>query len=73
VDLYFLLKYHFKFKQVSDRARELFGPLFNVKLFKEQLSYFEDIDYSEKVEFAGKSVSADVIKDFLTKTAVEAF
>jgi hypothetical protein len=72
VDLYFLLKDHFTLGKIADRAVELFGLTFNRKLFQEQLSYFEDIDYSEEVEFAGEAVPSDNIKDFLTQAATEA-
>ena len=44
VDLYFILKNHFTVKQISDRTSELFGQLFSEKLFRAQLSYFDDID-----------------------------
>jgi len=51
VDLYFLLSEHFTLKDVSRKASELFGELFSEKLFRAQLSYFDDIDYSEEVEY----------------------
>ena len=51
VDLYFLLTEHFALKEVSDRAVEIFGELFSEKLFRAQLSYFDDIDYTEEVDF----------------------
>src|SRR5680860_54502 len=47
IDIYFILKDHFTIHQISERTSELFGPLFSEKLFRAQLSYFEDIDYSE--------------------------
>jgi len=69
VDLYFLLKDHFSLPQISRKSRELFGSLYNEKLFREQLCYFQDIDYSEKVDFVAQSVSDDEIKRFLTDVA----
>jgi hypothetical protein len=73
VDLYFLLNKHFTIHQVENRAKALFGPLFNEKLFREQLSYFDDIDYSEVVEFVGSAVSMDSVKKVLVQKAVEKF
>ena len=51
VDLYFLLTKHFTIAEISDRATELFGELFSEKLFRAQLSYFDDVDYTEQVEY----------------------
>ncbi len=47
VDLYFLLKFHFSLEEITSRTKDIFGSYFNPKLFREQLCYFEDIDYSE--------------------------
>jgi len=38
---------------------------FNEKLFREQLSYFDDVDDIESVEFIAKEIPGDEIKDFL--------
>jgi hypothetical protein len=43
------------------------------KLFREQLSYFKDIDYSEKLEYMGEEVKAEVIKKFLIEKAIIPF
>lgn len=51
VDLYFLLKNHFSIEQISARATEIFGDAFSEKLFRAQLCYFEDVDYSEEVDW----------------------
>jgi hypothetical protein len=73
VDLYFLLKDHFDLKTVSRRAKDIFGRFFNEKLFREQLAYFEDIDYREEIEFMGKDIAEKEIRDFLTETALAPF
>lgn len=73
VDLYFLLKFHFSLKEISARTKEIFGSLFNPKLFREQLCYFEDVDYSEEIEYVSKGVSDDVIKRFLINVATVPF
>ena len=71
IDIYFILKDHFTIHQISERTSELFGPLFSEKLFRAQLSYFEDIDYSEPVEFLGSPVTDDEIKNFLIDKATD--
>jgi len=73
VDLYFLLKYHFSFKQISNRAIELFENYFNERLFKEEISYFKDISYSEQIEYVGTPIPEEEIKEFLIDVATEPF
>ena len=51
VDLYFLLTSHFSIETISAKASAIFGDLFSEKLFRAQLSFFDDIDYTESVEF----------------------
>ena len=51
VDLYFLLKEKFTIGEICHRAVEIYGDLFSDKLFRSQLSYFEDVDYTEEVDF----------------------
>jgi len=46
VDLYFLLNFKITLHQLIEKAKEIFSSHFNSKLFREQLCYFEDIDYS---------------------------
>ncbi len=65
VDLNFLLKSFFSIEQITKKAEEIFGDLFSSKLFRQLLSYFEDIDYSEEVEFVGEEIPREEIKSFL--------
>lgn len=51
VDFYFLIKDHFTITEISRRAEELFGGMFLEKLFRAQLSYFGDVDYTEEVDY----------------------
>lgn len=51
VDLYFILSNHFSIDDISTHASELFGELFSEKLFRSQLCYFDDVDYSEAVDW----------------------
>lgn len=66
VDLYFLLKEQFALDQISQRAIEIYGDLFSDKLFRSQLSYFEDVDYTEEVDYIISSPPTDdEIKQYL--------
>lgn len=51
VDLYFILKDYYSLAEISNRAEQIFGELFSEKMFRAQLCYFEDIDYTEEVEY----------------------
>lgn len=74
VDIYFILKNNISFKEISNRAVELFQTFFNPKLFKEQLSYFHDIDYTEEVVYLPeKEVSEEEIKGYLVDIATRKF
>ena len=72
-DLYFILKNHYGLRQISDRSSEIFGKLFSEKLFRQQLCFFNDINYSEKVEFVSDEVSDEEIRIFLTDIATTHF
>lgn len=71
VDLYFLFKNYFTVEQVSAKAVELFKGRFNAKLFREQLSFYDDVNYEEKVFYMPDFERSDEeIKAFLTKVAI---
>ena len=72
VDLYFLLTRYFSLPEVVGKSIELFGELFSEKLFRAQLSYFADVDYTESVEYlAANPPSDDEIKATLTRISLE--
>jgi hypothetical protein len=48
VDLYFILKQH-SFSDIVTRFQEIFARLFSEKLFRERLSYFNDINLTRKL------------------------
>jgi len=73
VDLYYILKDHHDLKELSVRAAEIFGTYFNEKLFREQLCFFDDIDFSEKVEYMGDEINEEEIKKVLVDTATTKF
>ncbi|MDR3339752.1 MAG: nucleotidyl transferase AbiEii/AbiGii toxin family protein [Candidatus Symbiothrix sp.] len=69
VDLYFLLRDHFSIDEISQRAGEIYGELFSAKLFRAQLAYFEDIDYTEEVEYLVSAPKLGEIKEELIEKA----
>lgn len=72
VDLYFLLTQHFQTSEVTEKAIAIFGDLFSEKLFRAQLSYFDDVDYTEEVEYlVAAPPSNEVIKAKLTQIALD--
>jgi len=72
IDLYFILKDFYTITEIANKADEIFKELFSEKLFRAQLCFFEDIDYSEEVEFMnGLDVSEEVVKNFLIDIATE--
>ena len=72
VDLYFLLKEHFTIEDISTCATELFGDLYSEKMFRAQLCYFEDVDYTEEIDYIIPNPPSDKeIREFLTIIAKE--
>lgn len=60
------------FFKVLGKTKEIFGREFNEKLFREQLSYFEDIDYSEAIGFLpGFFAGNEVIKESLKEISLQ--
>jgi hypothetical protein len=64
VDLYFILKEHHSFDEISTKTQEIFEGLFSAKLLRQQLCYFNDIDYTEAVAYCIDPIADEVIKDF---------
>lgn len=69
VDMYFLLKYYFSLHDIEQKAKELFKEAFSRKLFRQQLAYFKDIDYSEVVLFVKEEPTKSEIETFLIEAA----
>ncbi|MDP3740881.1 MAG: nucleotidyl transferase AbiEii/AbiGii toxin family protein [bacterium] len=66
VDLYFILKDFYKWPEITGKAKELFSSEFNEKLFRIQMTYFDDVSYAEEVEFMpGFEIDQKIIKDKL--------
>lgn len=71
IDLYYILKYHYSIKQIAEKSDLIFGQLFSEKLFRAQLSYFDDIDDSEPIEFLVQQPNDIDIKEFLIEKAID--
>lgn len=72
VDLYFILKDNYSVSEITAKGKEIFGNEFNEKIFRTQLAYFEDIDYSEEVIFKkGIELTSQKIKKALIKFSLE--
>ena len=68
VDLYFIMKDFHGLNEIIKKAKKLFGNEFNTKMFKVQLSYFDDVNYAEKVVYKkGFEVTDDEIKKALVE------
>lgn len=67
VDLYFVFQHH-TLQKVVDKTNSIYGRgEFNERLFREQLAYHQDLDYSETIEYLpGFAVDNETIKQKLT-------
>lgn len=73
VDLFFIIRDHHSIKEVSEKASLIFNGLFSEKQFRSQLSFFDDIDYTEQIEFLVPGISTDEIKAYLIEKAIDIF
>ena len=72
VDLYFILKANHTVSEITAKGVEVFGKEFNEKIFRTQLAYFEDIDYTEKIIYKeGFSIDDEAIKKALVEFSLE--
>lgn len=63
VDLYFIMKDCHHIGEIVKRAKKLFGAEFNEKVFRAQLAYFKDVDYSEKIIYTkGFEIQDDSVR-----------
>lgn len=70
-DLYFILKYHYSFQEIAEKAKELFGEMFSEKLFKMQLGYFKGINYDEEVVYLIPNPPTEAeVQEFLTEISI---
>jgi len=71
IDLYFIIKYHKSIKNIIETADNIYGELFSEKLFRAQLSYFDDIDMSEPIDFLVPEISAEKVKNYLINVSTD--
>jgi len=72
VDLYFILKFHFSFKEIANKAKEIFKEEFIEKQFIAQLGYFKGINYNEEVTYLiPNPPNEEEIHAFLIDVSVE--
>ena len=69
VDLYFIMKKYGGIAKIVSKAKQIFDSEFNEKLFRSQLVYFKDIDYSEKII----SMKGFEVKDAVIKKGLKEF
>lgn len=71
VDLYFIIKHRHSIADIIGQARQIFKQEFNEKLFRVQLAYFPDIDYTEQVIFMpGFAVDDAIIQQELLESSL---
>ena len=72
VDLFFLLRDTCPLQPICQEAGRIFGGSFSDRLFRGQLSFHADIDYSETVDFMpGSAVDPEAIRAFLVDRSLE--
>ncbi len=72
IDLYFVMRDYFPVDKIIKRAKGIFGNEFNEKIFRAQLAYFKDIDYSEKIIYMkNREVDDKIIKKALADFSLE--
>lgn len=71
VDLFFILKTLGSIDGIVRKAKEIFGGLFNVKLFAEQLCYFADLNWEQDIDYLVPCPDKEEIKSFLVQIALD--
>lgn len=72
VDLYFIISKYHSIEKIIDKGKKIFKSEFNERIIREQLSYFDDINYSEEVEFMkGFEMSDTIIKKALVEFSLK--
>lgn len=72
VDLYFVLNANHTVSEITAKGVDIFGNEFNEKIFRTQLAYFEDIDYSEQIIYKnGFKIDDEIIRKALVEYSLE--
>lgn len=68
VDLYFIMHEAHPLAEIAAHAASLFGGEFNEKLFRTQIAYFDDVNYTEAVTYLpGYGVPDEEVKRMLAE------
>ena len=71
VDLYFILKSHHSFDEICGKADDVFKDEFSQKLFRMQLGFLGQMEYSEPVEYLFPNPPSDEeIPEFLIQESI---
>jgi len=72
VDLYFVVQKQYGINSIIKKTKQIFKDEFNEKMFRSQLSYFQDIDYSEEINYMKDfKISDSAIKKELQKISLQ--
>lgn len=71
VDIYTILKKYNNLEKFSNIAEKIFEWWYNEKLLREQLCYFEDIDYTEEIEYLQEKIDINIIKKYLCDISIK--
>ena len=72
IDLYFIIKGHHTVEEISSRAMVIYGHEFNQRIFREQLAFHKDINYTEGVSFKrGFAVKEEIIRKALIEFSLQ--
>lgn len=68
VDLYFIMNSFYSLDKISKASKKIFGSEFNERIFREALSYFNDVNYREEIVYRkGFAVSDKDVKKKLVE------
>jgi hypothetical protein len=71
VDLYILLR-EYDIRDITNMAEDIFSSVFSEKMFFQQLCYFDDVDFSEKVVWRIENPPTDAeVRKYLEKVVVD--
>jgi predicted nucleotidyltransferase component of viral defense system len=70
IDIYTILNSWYNLNNISKIAEKIFEWWYNEKLLREQLCYFDDIDYTEDVDYLWQNIDNEKVKNFLCNIAI---
>lgn len=74
MSIFFILRDHYSIPEIASEAKSIYADLFSEKLFRQQIAFHQDIDFTESVEYIGSfSLEDQEIKNFLIDKATTIF